>query len=141
MIDEYLNPDKSLEERLNIIDSLIDETKKDLKRVPKGAFPKEHELYRQRLHSYELIKGHLRDALFEETIRRWLKLTTLRISDLFSDCPLILEDDGKYYELRMSGVAVSGFDDTPVQVYLRKGDRIYKKDLRDIKWLRILMMT
>ena len=70
MIDEYLNPDKSLEERLNIIDSLIDETKKDLKRVPKGAFPKEHELYRQRLHSYELIKGHLRDALFEETIRR-----------------------------------------------------------------------
>lgn len=60
-------------------------------------------------------------------------MATLRISDLFSDCPLILEDDGKYYELRMSGVAVSCFDDTPVQVYLRKGDRIYKKDLRDIE--------
>ena len=57
----------------------------------------------------------------------------IKISDLFSDCPLILKDDGKYYELRMSGVSVSGFDDTPVQVYLRKGDRIYKKDLRDVK--------
>lgn len=54
-------------------------------------------------------------------------MTTLRISDL------ILEDDGKYYELRMSGVSVSGFDDTLVQVYLRKGDRIYKKNLRDIE--------
>lgn len=60
-------------------------------------------------------------------------MTTLRISDLFSDCPLILEDDGKYYELRMSGVSVSGFDDAPIQIYLRKGDRIYKKDLRDIE--------
>lgn len=135
MIDEYLNPDKSLEERLNIIDSLIDETKKDLKRYPECAFPKEHELYKQRLHSYELTKSHLKDVLFEEIIKRWLKLTTLKISDLFSDCPLILEDDGKYYELRMSGVAVSGFDDTPIQIYLRKGDRIYKKDLKDIKWL------
>lgn len=54
-------------------------------------------------------------------------MTTLRISDL------ILEDDGKYYELRMSGVSVSGFDDTSIQVYLRKGDRIYKKNLRDIE--------
>lgn len=60
-------------------------------------------------------------------------MTTLRISDLFSDCPIILEDDGKYYELRWSGVSVSGFDDTPVQVFLRKGPRIFKKDLRDVK--------
>ena len=60
-------------------------------------------------------------------------MTTLRISDLFSDCPLILEDDGKYYELRWSGATVSGFDDTPVQIYLRKGPRIYKKDLREVE--------
>ena len=60
-------------------------------------------------------------------------MTTLNISDLFSDCPLILVDDGKYYELRMSGVAVSGFNDVPVQVFLRKGPRIFKKDLRDVK--------
>ena len=42
------------------------------------------------------------------------KANSLKISDLFSDCPLILEDDNKYYELRMSGVSLSGFDDVPV---------------------------
>ena len=60
-------------------------------------------------------------------------MATLRISDLFSDCPLILEEDGKYYELRYNGETVSGFSDTPVQIYLRKGPRIYKKDLHKIE--------
>lgn len=60
------------------------------------------------------------------------KANTLKISDLFSDCPLILEDDNKYYELRMSGVSLSGFDDVPVQIYLKKGNRIYKKDIKEV---------
>lgn len=69
-VPDYLNPDKSLEERLKSIDSAIDETKKSLKKVPEVAFPHEHEFYRQRLHHYELTKDHLREALFEEIIKR-----------------------------------------------------------------------
>ena len=60
-------------------------------------------------------------------------MTTVRISDLFSDCPLILEDDGRYYELRYSGASISGFDDVPIQIFLKKGPRIFKKDLHTVK--------
>ena len=69
-VPDYLNHEKSLEERLEFIDLLIDETKERLKAYPESAYPKEHFIYKMRLHSYELVKGHLRDALFEEIIKR-----------------------------------------------------------------------
>ena len=69
-VPDYLNHEKSLEERLEFIDLLIDETKERLKAYPECAYPKEHFIYKMRLHSYELVKGHLRDALFEEITKR-----------------------------------------------------------------------
>lgn len=57
------------------------------------------------------------------------QINTLKISDLFSDTPLILkEEDGKYYELHFSGEVIDGWDN-PVLTFLKKGNRIYKKDL------------
>lgn len=70
IIPDYLNHEKSLEERLKSIDSAIDETKERMKKRPKAGFPKTYELYRQRLHHYELIKDQLREALFEEITKR-----------------------------------------------------------------------
>ena len=62
--------DKTLEEKLNEVDKLIIETKEDLNNYPKEIWPKEHEFYRLRLHSCELTKGELKDALFENIICR-----------------------------------------------------------------------
>ena len=57
------------------------------------------------------------------------QVNTLKISDLFSDTPLVLkEEDGKYYEVHFSGEAIDGWD-TPILTFLKKGKRIYKKDL------------
>ena len=69
MIPEYLNPDKSLEERINIIDELITGTKEQLKRYPEIAFPKKHKRLRAKLHSYELTRGKLKEALAEQVIK------------------------------------------------------------------------
>ena len=54
----------------------------------------------------------------------------MKMSDIF-DIPLILVDDGKYYELKMVNYSLDGFTDFPVQAYLQKGNRIYKKDVWD----------
>ena len=57
------------------------------------------------------------------------KANTIKISDLFSDTPLILkDDDGKYYEVQFSGEVIDGWD-RPVLTFIKKGKRIYKKDL------------
>ena len=48
--------------------------------------------------------------------------------DIF-DIPLILIDDGKYYELKMVDYAIDGLTDFPCQAYITKGKRIYKKDI------------
>lgn len=53
------------------------------------------------------------------------------ISDLFEDVPVILEEDGKYYELEMSDYVIDGLSDLPCAVFVRKGGRIFKKDLDD----------
>lgn len=60
-------------------------------------------------------------------------MTTIRISDLYSDCPIILEENGKYYQLKLKDVTLDGFTEAPVQIFLKKGDRIYKKNLHDVK--------
>ena len=60
------------------------------------------------------------------------QVNTLKISDLFSDTPLILkDDDGKYYEVQFSGEAIDGWD-RPVITFIKKGKRIYKKDLKGL---------
>lgn len=64
--EDCLNPEKSLDERIEIIDQLISETKKELEHYHELVYPKEHEFYRQRLHSYELTHTRLKDALFEQ---------------------------------------------------------------------------
>lgn len=51
------------------------------------------------------------------------------ISDLFEDTPIILVEDGKYYELEKIGYSIDGITDLPSGVFVRKGSRIYKKDL------------
>ena len=60
------------------------------------------------------------------------KVNTMKISDLFSDTPLVLkDDDGKYYEVQFSGEAIDGWD-RPVLTFIKKGKRIYKKDLKGL---------
>lgn len=62
-------------------------------------------------------------------------MNTIKISDLFSDCPVILVEkspSGKqvhYYELRFDDVSLDGFSDQPIQVFLKKGNRITQKEL------------
>ena len=62
-------------------------------------------------------------------------MNTINISDLFSDCPVILVEkssSGKqvhYYELRFDDVSLDGFTDQPVQVFVKKGNRITHKEL------------
>ena len=51
------------------------------------------------------------------------------ISDLFEDTPIILVEDGKYYELEKIGYAIDGITDLPSGVFVKKEGRIYKKDL------------
>jgi len=64
--EDCLNPEKSFDERIEIIDQLISETKENLEHYHELVYPKEHEFYRQRLHSYELTRTKLKDALFEQ---------------------------------------------------------------------------
>ena len=54
----------------------------------------------------------------------------MKISDIF-DIPIILYDEEKnmYYELEFYGYVLDGFTDFPIKAYLKKGKRIYKKDL------------
>ena len=60
------------------------------------------------------------------------KANTIKISDLFIDTPLILkDDDGNYYEVQFSGEAIVGWD-RPVITFIKKGKRIYKKDLKGL---------
>ena len=62
-------------------------------------------------------------------------MNTIKISDLFSDCPIILIEQTpkqtRYYELKYSGEWLDGFSDQPVQVFVKKGKRISKKELRE----------
>lgn len=54
----------------------------------------------------------------------------MKTSDIF-DIPLVLIDDGKYYELEFDDYTLDGLTELPIICYLRKGDRIYKKYVRD----------
>ena len=55
----------------------------------------------------------------------------MKMSGIF-DIALILKDsNGLYYELVFDGYALEQPDDFPVQCFLKKGKRIYKKELND----------
>lgn len=54
----------------------------------------------------------------------------MNMSDIF-DIPLILVDNGKYYELEFNMYALDGFTDFPIKAFLTKGNRIYKKDVNN----------
>ena len=54
--EDCLNPEKSFDERIEIIDQLISESKENLEHYSELVYPKEHEFYRQRLHHYELTR-------------------------------------------------------------------------------------
>ena len=60
-------------------------------------------------------------------------MNTLNISDLFSDCPIILREKTQkqthYYELKYDGEALDGFTDQPVLVFVKKGKRIPAKEV------------
>lgn len=67
-LSKIICSDKNLEEKLNEVDKLIIETKKELNNYPKALYPNEHEFYRLRLHSCELTKDELKQAMFEDMI-------------------------------------------------------------------------
>lgn len=54
------------------------------------------------------------------------------MSDIF-DIPLVLVDDGKYYELEFNTYALAQPSDFPCLAFLKKGKRIYKKNIYDYR--------
>lgn len=71
LFEDCLNPEKSLDERIEIIDQLINETKKELEHYSKLVYPKYHEFYRLRLHHYELTRDKLKFARGKQIIKRY----------------------------------------------------------------------
>lgn len=69
--DNVLNHEKSLDERIEIIDQLINETKKELEHYSELIYPKYHEFYRIRLHYYELTRDRLKFARGKQIIKRY----------------------------------------------------------------------
>lgn len=59
----------------------------------------------------------------------------MKISDLISDAALLFynEDENRYYELLFEGEIVNGFTDAPMVIILKKGKRVYNKDIYDYK--------
>ena len=57
----------------------------------------------------------------------------MKVSDIICDSSLIFYDErlNHYFELKIDSTIVDGFTDLPVTTILRKGKRVYKKDLRD----------
>ena len=62
-----------------------------------------------------------------------METNTIRISDLFTDTVVVLKDDGKYYELWVTGEEIIDGWGMPVVNFVEKGKRIYKKDLRNLE--------
>jgi hypothetical protein len=54
------------------------------------------------------------------------------MSDIF-DIPLVLFDDGKYYELEFYMYSLEQPTDFPYQAFLEKGKRIYNKNIYDYR--------
>ena len=69
-IEDIITSNKNLYEKINDVDVLISETKKGLGKYSDIIYPKEHEFYKQRLHSYELTRSRLIDVLMEGIIKK-----------------------------------------------------------------------
>jgi hypothetical protein len=56
---------------------------------------------------------------------------TLTLNDLIVDAELVFYDKDKnhYFELEYEGCIKDGFTEQPKTIFVKKGKRIYKKDL------------
>ena len=53
----------------------------------------------------------------------------MKMSDIF-DIPIVYRDNnGHFFELKFDGYTLDGFTDFPIQAFVTKGKRIYKKDI------------
>lgn len=52
----------------------------------------------------------------------------MKMSDIF-DIPIVLVENGHYYELVFNTYMLDGFDDFPILTFLAKGDEIPRNKL------------
>lgn len=55
-------------------------------------------------------------------------MTKLMISDLLYDAEILIEDEGKFYKAKLTD-SVSDAYGIIIKAILKKGERVYKKDL------------
>lgn len=53
----------------------------------------------------------------------------VKLEDLNLDADIVLKEDGMYYELEYAASIIDGVSELPTRFILKKGKRIYKKEL------------